>query len=106
MRTRTRADDAAPIVLPPDCRSCFDAGLPERPKGDPMTRVLRALVPTLALLAPAAAFAQVGIGAASTPLAVDLKKVPVGAWAEYSMTIGPGGQGMTMKSRWSLVAKD
>jgi hypothetical protein len=41
-------------------------------------------------------------GMGSTPLAVDLKKVPVGSWAEYSATIGQ----MTMKSRWAFVARD
>jgi hypothetical protein len=51
---------------------------------------------------PAAAFAQMG-GGPPTPLALDLKKVPVGSWAEYSMTIG---QGMTMKSRVALVKRD
>jgi hypothetical protein len=33
---------------------------------------------------------------------VDLKKAPVGAWADYSMSMG----GNTMKSRWALVARD
>jgi hypothetical protein len=70
-----------------------------------MTRSVRALVSTLACLLPAAAFAQIG-GGATTPLALDLKKVPVGSWAEYSMVMGPGGGGLTMKSRWALVAKD
>jgi hypothetical protein len=36
------------------------------------------------------------------PLAVDLKKVPAGSWAEYSMTMG---QMPPMKSRMALVAK-
>src|SRR6185436_14973491 len=29
----------------------------------------------------------------------------VGAWAEYAMTVGPG-EGMKVKSRWALVARD
>jgi hypothetical protein len=53
-------------------------------------------------LVPTAAFAQMG-GGPPTPLALDLKKVPVGSWAEYNMTIG---QGMTMKSRVALVKRD
>lgn len=60
---------------------------------------------TLACLLPATgALAQMGAGS-PTPLAADLKKIPVGSWAEYTMTIGMGA-GMTMKSRWALVARD
>jgi hypothetical protein len=60
---------------------------------------------TLVLIAaPGLAQAQ-PIGGGLTPLALDLKKVPVGSWAEYTVTIGGGG-GMTMKSRWALVARD
>jgi hypothetical protein len=56
-------------------------------------------------LAPLAAHGQ-GMGPGnSTPLALDLKKVAVGSWAEYTMTIGMGG-GMTMKSRWALVGRN
>src|SRR5947209_7528118 len=59
----------------------------------------------LASLPAAAAFGQ-GLGAnGATPLAVDLRKVPIGSWAEYTMTIGPGA-GTTMKSRWALVARN
>jgi hypothetical protein len=65
----------------------------------------RSLFFLLALLAPLAAHGQ-GMGPGnSTPLALDLKKVPVGSWAEYTMTIGMGG-GMTMKSRWALVGRN
>jgi hypothetical protein len=67
----------------------------------------RPLILTLALacqLPAAAALAQLGSGS-TTPLAADLRKIPVGSWAEYTMTIGMG-QGMTMKSRWALVARD
>jgi hypothetical protein len=64
----------------------------------------RSLLPILLVcLTPAAAFAQIAGG--STPLALDLKKVPVGAWSEYTMTVAMGS-GMTMKSRWSLVARN
>jgi len=58
---------------------------------------------TLALLAPAPLLAQ--MGSEPTPMALDLKKVPVGSWAEYTMKIGLGA-GMTVKSRWALVARD
>jgi hypothetical protein len=64
----------------------------------------RALVLT-ACLAPAASSFGQAPGGSSTPLALDLKKVPVGSWAEYSMSIGKG-EGMTVKSRWALVARD
>lgn len=68
-------------------------------------RAVRSLILSLALLAPA--FPALGqLGSASTPLAVDLKKVPVGTWAEYNMIISAGGQKMTVKSRWALVARD
>jgi hypothetical protein len=60
------------------------------------------LVLTFGLGVPAAAFAQMG-GGPPTPLALDLKKVPVGSWAEYTLSIG---QGMTMKSRVALVKRD
>jgi hypothetical protein len=67
-------------------------------------RAVRFLIVTLALCAPALpAFSQ--MGEEPTPLALDLKKVAVGSWAEYSMTIGAGA-GMTVKSRWALVARD
>jgi hypothetical protein len=64
----------------------------------------RSLIVVLALLAPAAASAQPLATGGSTPLALDLKKVPVGSWAEYSTTIALGG-GMKMTSRWALVAR-
>src|SRR4051794_12802355 len=79
--------------------SCFDAKLPQ---GDFMRR-LPFLVVTLALSTSALpALAQMG---EPTPLALDLQKVPVGSWSEYTMTIGAGA-GMTVKSRWALVARD
>jgi hypothetical protein len=54
-------------------------------------------------IAPIAAHAQQpGQGGPPLPIAVDLKKVPVGAWAEYNMTMG---QVPPMKSRMALVAK-
>jgi len=55
-------------------------------------------------LAPGVAFAQPMSGAL-TPLALDLRKVPVGSWAEYAVTIGTQ-DAQTMKSRWALVARD
>ena len=63
-----------------------------------MNRVALALV--IALL-PTAAFAQ-GAAPQALPMAVDLQKVPVGSWAEYTMSFGE----MKLKSRWALVARD
>src|SRR5256885_3257571 len=66
----------------------------------------RSLLPLIfACLAPATAFGQSMGGGGSTPLALDLHKVPVGAWAEYTMTIAAGG-GMSMKWRWALVGRN
>jgi hypothetical protein len=66
-------------------------------------RRLPFLVLTSALLGPALpALAQMG---APTPLTLDLGKVPIGSWSEYAMTIAAGG-GVTVKSRWALVARD
>jgi hypothetical protein len=56
------------------------------------------------VMVPALARGQ-GAGLGTTPLALDLKKVPVGTWAEYTVNIG-GQEGKPMKSRWSLVARD
>jgi hypothetical protein len=36
------------------------------------------------------------------PLVVDMKKVELGSWAEYNMTMGS----ITLSSRWALVARD
>ena len=36
------------------------------------------------------------------PLAVDMQKVEVGAWAEYKMSMGT----MALTSRWAMVARD
>jgi hypothetical protein len=47
------------------------------------------------------AYAQAGPGMASTPLAVDLKKVPVGSWAEYAVDMGD----QKAKANWALVAR-
>jgi hypothetical protein len=52
-------------------------------------------------LLPTAAFAQ-GPAPQALPIAIDMQKVPVGTWAEYSMTFGE----MKLKSRWALVARD
>ncbi len=61
----------------------------------------RIIVLALALL-PTAAFAQQMGSPQSLPLVVDMKKVPVGSWAEYGMNFGE----LKMKSRWALVARD
>jgi hypothetical protein len=61
----------------------------------------RTLLALFVALLPATAFAQ-GPAPQALPLAVDMQKVPVGTWAEYSMTFGE----MKMKSRWALVARN
>ena len=70
-----------------------------------MRRSFLAPAMVLACLAPASAFGQSMGASGSTPLALDLRKVPVGSWAEYTMTVALGA-GMTMKSRWALVGRD
>jgi len=73
-----------------------------------MTRVAQLLlaafivIPAGALVIPATALAQAPGQPPPLPMAVDLKKVPVGAWAEYDMTVG---QLPPMKSRMALVGK-
>ncbi len=54
------------------------------------------------LLGSSSALAQTPGQPPPLPMAVDLKKVPVGAWAEYDMTVG---KLPPMKSRMALVAK-
>jgi hypothetical protein len=79
---------------------CSDAGVMRR---SPPVAALFATAACLAL-APGPVLAQpVGVGL--TPLALDLKKVPVGTWAEYTVNLGPDAS-MAMKSRWALVARD
>jgi len=60
------------------------------------------LILFVSTLAPAAALAQAPGQPPPLPMAVDLKKVPTGVWAEYNMTVG---QLPPMKSRMALVAK-
>ena len=69
--------------------------------GGPM---IRAVLPLLAafLVIPATALAQAPGQPPPLPMAVDIKKVPVGASAEYDMTVG---QLPPMKSRMALVAR-
>jgi hypothetical protein len=55
-----------------------------------------------ALLLPTSASAQSPGVPAGMPLVVDMKKVELGSWAEYSMTMGS----ITLSSRWALVARD
>lgn len=66
----------------------------------------RFVLKTGLVLLGAAAFAPLGVaqpgGGGSTPLATDLKKVVVGSWAEYAMSMGA----MNAKARWALVARD
>ncbi len=65
-----------------------------------MTRAAFLLL-AASLVIPATALAQAP-GPPPLPMAVDLKKVSVGAWAEYDMTVG---QLPPMKSRMALVGK-
>jgi hypothetical protein len=51
---------------------------------------------------PTIAVAQGPGMAPGLPLVVDMKKVEVGAWAEYSMSMGE----MKLSSRWALVGRD
>lgn len=62
---------------------------------------LSTLLAFLALAAPAMASAQ-STGQPPLPLATDLAKVPVGRWAEYSMTAGPLPP---QRARTALVAR-
>jgi hypothetical protein len=50
---------------------------------------------------PATGLAQV----AETPLACDLKRAPVGSWAEYTIRVGTAVEG-TMKTRWAFLGRD
>jgi hypothetical protein len=45
-------------------------------------------------------------GSPVTPVAVDIRKVPVGAWAEYAVNITPAkGEKLKGKARWALVSR-
>ncbi len=64
---------------------------------------MRNVILALILLAlPRAVHAQTAGVPVGMPLAIDMAKVPVGAWAEYSMTMGS----ISLSSRWALVARD
>jgi hypothetical protein len=70
-----------------------------------LPRLLRAhalALVVLSLSASRAAQAQAPGPAPPIPMAVDLKKVPVGVWADYDMAMG---KMPPMKSRMALVAK-
>jgi hypothetical protein len=58
----------------------------------------------LIVLGSSAVHAQPGgMGAmGGAPIVTDLKKIPIGSWAEYRATFGP----MTMKSRWAFIGRD
>ncbi len=66
-----------------------------------MTRAALLLF-AVSIVIPATALAQAPGAPPPLPMAVDLKKVPVGSWAEYDMTVG---QLPPMKSRMALVGK-
>ena len=61
-----------------------------------------ALALAISLCLPSLASAQGPGVPAGMPLVVDMKKVEIGSWAEYSMTMGS----ITLSSRWALVARD
>jgi hypothetical protein len=54
------------------------------------------------LLIPSLAGAQAPGVPAGMPLVVDMQKIEVGSWAEYTMTMGT----IALTSRWALVARD
>jgi len=68
-----------------------------------MSRFGLALASVVLVSSSTVAFAQAPGQGPHMPLAVDLAKVPVGSWADYTMTAG----GMPpMKSRMALVARN
>jgi len=69
-----------------------------------MRRLLSTSVLVCALGFAGAASAQ--MAGPPMPIALDLKKVPVGSWAEYTTTIGQGSESMSTKSRVALVKRD
>ncbi len=60
------------------------------------------LVPLCVAFAPTVASAQQPGAGPPMPIAMDLAKVPVGSWADYTMTVG---QLAKMKMRMALVGK-
>src|SRR5512145_1078812 len=56
----------------------------------------------VALCFPSLAQAQSPGVPAGMPLVVDMKKVEVGSWAQYTLTMGS----ISLTSRWALVARD
>jgi hypothetical protein len=63
---------------------------------------MKRIIALALILLPATAAAQATGSPQSLPLVVDLKKAPVGSWAEYGMNFGE----VKMKSRWALVARN
>ena len=55
-----------------------------------------------AVAVPVPAGAQAPGTPASMPLVVDLRKIEVGSWADYTGKVG----GLALSSRWALVARD
>ncbi len=64
-------------------------------------RIFQALA-LATLLLPISASAQGPGVPGGMPLVVDMRKVAIGSWAEYTMTMGT----ITLSSRWALVARD
>ncbi|MBN2575525.1 MAG: hypothetical protein JXP73_13255 [Deltaproteobacteria bacterium] len=60
------------------------------------------LVALALTLLPSIAIAQSQGVPAGMPLVVDMRKIDIGSWAEYKMSMGT----MTLTSRWALVARD
>jgi hypothetical protein len=67
-----------------------------------MVRFVVAFALVVGVTGPAVAFAQQPGQGPPMPIAVDLAKVPLGSWADYTMTMG---QLPAMKMRIALVAK-
>jgi hypothetical protein len=65
-------------------------------------RLAPAFLAVGAALFPLGARAQAPGTPESLPLAVDLRKVEVGSWAEYDAKVGS----LPLSSRWALVARD
>jgi hypothetical protein len=65
---------------------------------------MRKLIPILfvLLILPSPARAQAPGVPAGMPLVIDMTKIDVGVWAEYTMSMGS----ISLSSRWALVARD
>jgi hypothetical protein len=74
-------------------------------KGDTKRVALAAALVVGLVGVPGALWAQAGPPV--TPIAVDLKKVPLGSWADYAVNITPPkGEKVKGKARWALVSRN